>query len=111
MSELFREHYDEDALRAIPTLTLAHVGDSVYELLARSAVAARGGCRVEDAHRQTVALVSAPAQARAAETLLPLLTREEREMPPVGGGLPPPAAQGGGHGHRKGPLPHPLRAI
>ena len=73
MTELFREHYDEDALRAIPTLTLAHVGDSVYELLARSAVAARGGCRVEDAHRQTVALVSAPAQARAAEALLPLL--------------------------------------
>ena len=78
MTELFREHYDEDALRAIPTLTLAHVGDSVYELLARSAVAARGGCRVEDAHRQTVALVSAPAQARAAEALLPLLTPEER---------------------------------
>ena len=40
MTELFREHYDEDALRAIPTLTLAHVGDSVYELLARSAVTA-----------------------------------------------------------------------
>ena len=35
MTELFREHYDEDALRVIPTLTLAHVGDSVYELLAR----------------------------------------------------------------------------
>ena len=34
MTELFREHYDTDALRAIPVLTLAHVGDSVYELLA-----------------------------------------------------------------------------
>ena len=77
MSELFREHYDTDTLRAIPVLTLAHVGDSVYELLARSAVVARGGLKVVDAHRQTVALVSAPAQAQAMEALLPHLTEAE----------------------------------
>ena len=76
--ELFREQYDEDALRALPTLLLAHVGDGVYELLARTAVAARGPCRVDDAHRQTVALVAAPAQAKAMEALLPQLTPEER---------------------------------
>ena len=80
MTELFREHYDNDTLRAMPVLTLAHVGDGVYELLARSAVAARGGLKVVDAHRQTVALVSAPAQARAVEAILPLLTEEERSV-------------------------------
>ena len=47
------------------------------ELLARSAVVARGGQKVVEAHRQTVALVAAPAQARAMEALLPLLTEEE----------------------------------
>ena len=78
MSELFREHYDNDTLRAIPVLTLAHIGDGVYELLARSAVVARGGVKVVEAHRQTVALVSAPAQAKAMEVLLPQLTEEER---------------------------------
>ena len=77
MTELFREHYDNDTLRAIPVLTLAHLGDGVYELLARSAVVARGGQKVVEAHRQTVALVAAPAQARAMEALLPLLTEEE----------------------------------
>lgn len=77
MTELFREHYDNDTLRAIPVLTLAHIGDGVYELLARSAVVARGGQKVVDTHRQTVALVAAPAQARAMEALLPLLTEEE----------------------------------
>ena len=77
MTELFREHYDNDTLRAIPVLTLAHIGDGVYELLARSAVVARGGQKVVDAHWQTVALVAAPAQARAMEALLPLLTEEE----------------------------------
>ncbi len=80
MSELFREHFDEQALRAIPVLTLAHVGDGVYELLARSAVVARGGLKVVDAHRQTVALVAAPAQAKAMEYLLPLLTQEEQAV-------------------------------
>ena len=49
MTELFREHYDNDTLRAIPVLTLAHIGDGVYELLARSAVVARGGQKVVDA--------------------------------------------------------------
>ena len=80
MTELFREHYDNDTLRAMPVLTLAHVGDGVYELLARSAVAARGGLKVVDAHRQTVALVAAPAQAKAMEAILPLLTEEERSV-------------------------------
>lgn len=77
MTELFREHYDTETLRAIPVLTLAHIGDGVYELLARSAVVARGGQKVVDAHRQTVALVAAPAQAKAMEALLPHLTEEE----------------------------------
>ena len=80
MTELFREQYDEDTLRAIPVLTLAHIGDGVYELLARSAVVARGGLKVVDAHRQTVALVAAPAQAKAMETLLPQLTEEEHSF-------------------------------
>lgn len=75
--ELFREAYSPQALRAIPTLTLAHVGDGVYELLARSAVASRGGLRVEEAHRQTVALVSAQAQAKAVSVLLSQLEPEE----------------------------------
>lgn len=75
--ELFQQHYTEEQLRAVPTLTLAHIGDSVYELLARTAVVNTGVCRVEDAHRSTVSLVSAPAQARAAEQLLPQLTEWE----------------------------------
>lgn len=72
--ELFQQHYTEEQLRAVPTLTLAHIGDGVYELLARTAVVDKGVCRVEDAHRSTVALVSAPVQAKAMERLLPLLT-------------------------------------
>ena len=78
--ELFREHLSPAEIGALPTLTLAHVGDAVYELLARGDAVHSGACKVAEAHRRTVALVAAPAQARAAEAILPLLTAEERAL-------------------------------
>lgn len=78
MAELFEQAYTEDRLRAVPVLTLAHVGDGVYELLARTRVVET--CpegKVAQAHRRTVALVSAGAQAKAARMLEPVLTPGE----------------------------------
>lgn len=78
MAELFKKNYTAQALRAIPVLTLAHVGDGVYELLARTRVV--DSCperKVAQAHRHTVSLVSAGAQAKAAHALEPMLTEEE----------------------------------
>ena len=62
---------------AISNLGLAHVGDAVFELLCRSYLCAKGGKNVGNLHRDTVALVKAPAQAKFAEKLLPHLTEEE----------------------------------
>ena len=78
MENYFAMNMSKRDIDAISNLGLAHIGDGVYELLARSAVVARGGLKVVDAHRQTVALVSAPSQAKAMEALLPHLTEEER---------------------------------
>lgn len=61
----------------LSTLALAHVGDGVYELLVRTRLARQGISRVNDLHRATVALVKAPAQAKAMERLLPALTERE----------------------------------
>ena len=61
----------------LSTLALAHVGDGVYELLVRTRLARQGISRVNDLHRATVALVKAPAQAKAMERLLPALTDRE----------------------------------
>ena len=58
-------------------LALAHVGDAVYELLARSALSCRKNAPVMQLHRLTVEMVRAEAQAKAAEKLLPRLTEEE----------------------------------
>lgn len=78
MTELFCEKLKEEELRALPVLTLAHVGDGVYELLVRSHVVRQGAVKVAEMHSHTVALVSAPAQAKAAKAIVPLLTEEEK---------------------------------
>ena len=63
---------------AISNLGLAHIGDGVYELMCRSYLCARGDHTVKNLHRDSVALVKAPAQAKFAEKLLPHLTEEEQ---------------------------------
>ena len=67
-------------LNALSVLSLAHVGDAVYELLVRTRLAEGGKGKVVDLHRAAVSIVRAPAQAKAAEVILPLLTEEERAV-------------------------------
>jgi len=62
------------------SLGLAHIGDAVYELLARVKVCAEGKTTHGGLHKATVALVAAPAQFAAAQRLLPQLTEAEREV-------------------------------
>ena len=62
---------------AISNLGLAHIGDGVWELLCRSYLCAKGELTVGRLHHDTVELVKAPAQARFADAMLPLLTQEE----------------------------------
>ena len=64
----------------LSSLALAHIGDAVYELMARSYLVTRGKETNRSLHRATVALVAAPAQAAGAEKIGPLLTQEEREV-------------------------------
>ncbi len=64
-------------LNAMSSLALAHMGDGVYELLVRRELCRAGGLTAGELHRQTIRLVTAPAQARAARLLLPSLTEAE----------------------------------
>ena len=77
MENYFRINMEKREIDAISNLGLAHVGDAVFELLCRSYLCAKGGKNVGNLHRETVALVKAPAQAKFAEKLLPHLTDEE----------------------------------
>ena len=77
MKDYFDLHLEEDQIRAISSIGLAHLGDAVYELLARSWLCAHGGATGRGLHRAAVELVRAPAQAERAAKILPLLTDEE----------------------------------
>ena len=67
-------------LNSLSILSLAHVGDAVYELFVRTYLAGHGQQKVVDLHRATVGMVKAASQARAAALILPLLTEEEHAV-------------------------------
>ena len=78
MENYFQMNLPKSEIDAISNLGLAHIGDAVFELLCRSYLCARGGKNVGNLHRDTIAMVKAPAQAQFADRMLPLLTEEER---------------------------------
>ena len=77
MENYFQMNLPKSEIDAISNLGLAHIGDSVFELLCRSYLCARGGKNVGNLHRDTIAMVKATAQAEFVDRLLPLLTEEE----------------------------------
>ncbi len=77
MENYFAMNLDKKEIDTFSNLALAHIGDAVFELLCRSYLCARGNATVGRLHRDTVQLVKAPAQAKFAEKMLPLLTQEE----------------------------------
>ena len=77
MEHFFQMNMDKQDIDAISNLGLAHVGDAVFELLCRSYLCAKGGKNVGNLHRDTVAMVKAPSQAKFAEKLLPHLKEDE----------------------------------
>ena len=58
-------------------LTLAWIGDTVFDMVIRTVLVKKANKQTEKLHREATALVNARAQAQAAEKLLPSLTEEE----------------------------------
>lgn len=77
MENYFHLQLQEDDIRAISSIGLAHLGDAVYELLVRSWLCAHGKATGKGLHRATVELVRAEAQAQRAQHILPMLSEEE----------------------------------
>ncbi|MCM1134994.1 MAG: ribonuclease III [Clostridium sp.] len=64
-------------IRTYSPLTLAYIGDAVYDLIFRTMVVQRGNAPANKLHIQTIRYVKAPAQAVLAEAILDELTPEE----------------------------------
>ena len=78
--DYFHLNVDREQLLAMSSLGLAHLGDSVFEVMVRAWIALHGKAKPKDLHRATVKYVSAPAQAAAMERLRPYLTQEEEDV-------------------------------
>ena len=78
MENLFAMSLTPGQVNEISNLSLALVGDGVYELLCRTYLCARGDHAVLHLHKDTVSLVNASAQAKFADKLKPHLTEQEQ---------------------------------
>lgn len=67
-------------IRTVSPLTLAYIGDGIYELIIRSVMVARTNTRAGLLHRQTSQLVKAEAQSKMMDILLPQLSPEEESV-------------------------------
>ena len=80
MTDFFHLDIQRDALLSLSSLGLAHLGDSVFEVMVRSWLILHGKAKARDLHRATVQYVAAPAQARLLQQILPLLSQEEEDV-------------------------------
>ena len=63
--------------RTYSPLTLAYIGDAVYEVLIRTRVMNQGNMQVSKMHKKSAELVKAPTQAEIIKLLLDELSQEE----------------------------------
>lgn len=61
-------------------LTLAYIGDSVYDLVIKTLVVSQGNKQVKKLHQETSSMVQASAQSRMMRVLQPILTEEEHAV-------------------------------
>ncbi len=66
-------------VRTYSPLTLAYIGDGIYDLIIRSLVVAKGNTKASELHKRTSQIVKAKTQADMMEVLLPMLTPEEED--------------------------------
>ncbi|MDO4275337.1 MAG: ribonuclease III domain-containing protein [Eubacteriales bacterium] len=76
LKELFK--LEDRDLRTYSPLTLAYIGDGIYELVVRTILVKRGNCPVNRLHKQASSLVKAAAQSAMMEVIEPMLTEEEQ---------------------------------
>ena len=73
-------HLEEKDLRTYSPLTLAYIGDGVYELGIRTVLVKKGNCPVNQLHRKASSLVKAASQSAMMEFIEPMLTEEEHSV-------------------------------
>lgn len=67
-------------IRTYSPLTLAYIGDGIFDLVIRSIVVGRGNTSANQLHQKTSHIVKAHSQALMAEALMDVLSEEEADI-------------------------------
>ena len=82
LNQQFKETFaiaDVD-IRTYSPLTLAYIGDGIFDVVIRSIVVGRGNTPVNQLHHKTSHIVKAHSQAMMAEVLLDEMTDTEKDI-------------------------------
>ncbi len=74
---MFNEIINKSDPSQLSPLTLAYIGDAVYELYVRTIIVNDGNMPVNKLHKKATQLVKAKAQSEAAEKIMVFLKEEE----------------------------------
>lgn len=75
----FHLHEEREELLKMSNLSLAYLGDAVFEIMVRSFLCLHKKTSPGKLHRAAMDYVTAPKQAAMAERIYPLLTEEEAD--------------------------------
>jgi ribonuclease-3 family protein len=67
-------------IRSYSPITLAYIGDGIYELYIRTVLVMQGNCQANKLHKRASRLVKAGAQSQMINTLEPFFTPEEEAV-------------------------------
>ncbi len=67
-------------IRTYSPLTLAYIGDAVFDLIIRSVLVNEGNTAVNNLHKRASSIVKAPSQSQIAAAVMDELTEEEKDI-------------------------------
>ncbi len=71
---------DSKDIRTYSPLTLAYIGDAVFDLVIRSVLVNKGNTAVNNLHKKASAIVKAQSQSAIAAAIMEDMTEEERDI-------------------------------
>ena len=82
LNEYINEKFDVEPkdIRTYSPLTLAYIGDAVFDLIIRSILVNKGNTAVNNLHKKASAIVKAPTQAAIAAAIMDDLSDEEKDI-------------------------------
>ena len=70
----------EQDIRSYSPLTLAYIGDAIFDVVIRTIIVEQGNCQVNKLHKKASSLVNAVSQSAMAEALSDYMTETELDV-------------------------------